>query len=173
MRWQYISLIALLSFVLLTAGTCERRGGDGGVTTEGDDGNIVEGSEVVGEIVPADSDVSEDIFGMTEEGDGDFITEVSGDIETDTTDVISSGSLVSGFRVQVFASGYEDNAENVAGEVRAKLPGENVYVENISNMWKVRVGDCADRSEAESLRSRLSGAGYGDAWIVKDTVRTQ
>lgn len=169
MRWQYVSLIALLSFVLLTAGTCERRG-DGGVTTDGNDGNIVEGSEVVGEIVPADSDVSEDIFGLTEEGDGDFITEVSGDIESETT---YSGSLVSGFRVQVFASSYEDNAESVAGVVRGKLPGENVYVENVSNMWKVRVGDCADRSEAESLRSRLSGAGYSDAWIVKDTVRTQ
>ncbi len=153
----------------MTAGNCERRGGNG-ITTGGDDGNIVEGSEVVGEIVPADSDVSEDIFGMTEEDDGDFVTEVSGDIEPDTT---YSGSLVSGFRVQVFASSYEDNAENVAGEVRSKLPGENVYVENVSNMWKVRVGDCSDRSEAESLRTRLSGAGYGDAWIVKDTVRTQ
>ncbi len=170
MRWQYIGLVALLSFVVLTAGTCERRD-NGGVTGNGDDGNIVEGSEVVGEIVPADSDVSEDIFGLTEEGNGDFITEVEGDIESDGGSY--SGSLVSGFRVQVFASSYEDNAEGVASEVRSKVPGENVYVDNISGMWKVRVGDCADRSEAESLRSRLSGAGYGDAWIVKDTVRTQ
>jgi len=153
---------------LLTAGTCERRD-DGGINN-GDDGNIIEGSEVVGEIVPADTDISEDIFGITEEGD--FSTEISGDIEPvdDNGFSSTSGTLLDGFRVQIFASSYEDNAQRMADEIRSSITDENVYVQNISNMWKVRVGDCVDRGEAEALRGRLTGQGFSDAWIVRETV---
>ena len=82
-------------------------------------------------------------------------------------DVADSGGA--GFRVQVFASGDPDAAKGLEGEVEARL-GVAAYVEHLDGMYKVRVGDCRTRAEAEALRRRCWLAGYGDAWIVASRI---
>ncbi len=74
-----------------------------------------------------------------------------------------------GFRVQVLAAGSETSAEALKLELQKKI-GAPVYVELIEGLYKVRVGDCTDRSEAEALLRRCREAGYRDAWIVPALV---
>jgi cell division protein FtsN len=74
-----------------------------------------------------------------------------------------------GFRVQVFATGSRESAETVRRAVEARL-GAAAYVERIDGIFKVRVGDCRARPEAEALRQKCRDAGYADAWIVASTV---
>jgi hypothetical protein len=75
-----------------------------------------------------------------------------------------------GFRVQVFATGNQETAEAVREAAHNKL-GVAVYSELVEGLYKVRIGDCPDREQAERLLERCRAAGYGDAWIVETQVR--
>jgi cell division septation protein DedD len=77
--------------------------------------------------------------------------------------------MTDGYRVQVFATGDEETAEAVreAGERKLGVP---VYTEYVDGLYKVRVGDCLAREEAEVLLKRCKATGYGDAWIVETRV---
>lgn len=77
--------------------------------------------------------------------------------------------MMNGFRVQVFATGDEETAEAVRETGENKL-GVPVYTEFVDGLYKVRVGDCRVREEAEALLKRCRNAGYGDAWIVETRV---
>jgi septal ring-binding cell division protein DamX len=79
------------------------------------------------------------------------------------------GKTMDGYRIQVFASGSEAAAQGVreSAEVRVGMPA---YVEYVDGVYKVRVGDCPSRAEAESLVKRCREAGYGDAWIVSTRI---
>lgn len=70
-----------------------------------------------------------------------------------------------GYRVQLIASGNEASAREVQAVAQSKL-GVPAYVDLIDNIYKVRVGDCPTREQAEALLSRCRALGYGDAWIV-------
>jgi cell division septation protein DedD len=74
-----------------------------------------------------------------------------------------------GYRIQIFASGSEPAARSVreAAEVRIGAPA---YVEFVDGVYKVRVGDCPSRPEAETLLQRCRDAGYADAWIAAGTI---
>lgn len=74
-----------------------------------------------------------------------------------------------GYRIQVFASGDPKKAEVVQRAAEARL-GEPAYIEEIDGMFKVRVGNCWARQEAEELLQRCRGNGYEDAWIVVTKV---
>lgn len=76
---------------------------------------------------------------------------------------------VDGFRVQVFATGDEETAEAVreAGQRKIGMPA---YTELVDGLYKVRVGDCLTREDAETVLQRCKDAGYGDAWIVETRV---
>lgn len=80
-----------------------------------------------------------------------------------------SVEMMDGFRIQVFATGNEETAEAVreAGERKLGVP---VYTELVDGLYKVRVGDCRTREEAEALLKRCKDSGYGDAWIVEARV---
>ena len=82
-------------------------------------------------------------------------------------------ALATGWRVQVFASRSQAEASSAATRVRDAL-GDRfpVYVERDDPWFKVRVGDFAERTGAESLRQELSGHGWPDAWAVRTTIRT-
>ncbi|UCE26457.1 MAG: SPOR domain-containing protein [Candidatus Coatesbacteria bacterium] len=170
MRWQ---IILILIVAIAVTGGCVRRNGNGESNGGDGDSNIVEGSEVYGEIIPADEDIAIEIdeFAGGGEFSTDTETEVYGEIDTtDGGDSYTVGSTADGFRVQVSAVSYEDNADRIADEVRDRLTGYSVYVDYISDLYKVRVGDCTTRSAAETLRSKLVNLGYDDAWIVKSKV---
>ncbi len=74
-----------------------------------------------------------------------------------------------GYRIQVLASGNKESADATRSDAGAKT-GTRAYVELIDGVYKVRVGDCPSREEAEALLKRCRNAGYGDAWIVSCTV---
>ena len=74
-----------------------------------------------------------------------------------------------GYRVQVMASGNEEAAQSVRSAVASRL-GAPAYVDFVDGVYKVRVGDCPTRADAEALRDRCREAGYGDAWIVSGKV---
>ena len=188
-KYAIVLMILALAFAL---GGCRRTGGGPAYYGGGEETNVVEGSTVTGEIVPADSDVGTEVDEFA--GGGEFSTTAAGTVEptettttptettaettTTTTTTTTAGGVLSGgtadgYRVQVVASSYEDNAKAVADKIRAAYPGTGVYVVHIQNLYKVRVGDFANRAGAESMRDKLKAAGYADAWIVKEQVNTQ
>lgn len=175
--YKWLAAIVLIIAVAAVPG-CRRTGGGPAYYGGGEDENVVEGSVVVGEIVPADTDVGEDVDEFAE--GGEFSTGTTGTVGTvEKTEppahvaepaYTGTTGTVDGYRVQVIASSYEDNANNVAAQVRAAFGGVGVYVEHIQGLYKVRVGDYKDRAGAEAMRDRLRNAGYPDAWIVKEPV---
>ncbi len=74
-----------------------------------------------------------------------------------------------GFRVQIFASSTDKNASRVADDAQAAL-GENVYVEHIAPYYKVRVGDCLTREDAETLKNKALRHGYTGAFVVETMI---
>jgi hypothetical protein len=175
-----IAIIGLALVVAFALYGCRRDGGGPAYYGGGEENNVVEGSVVVGEIVPADKDVGEEVDEFA--AGGEFSTSAAGTVETPATaetagavGVAGAGGArtADGYRVQIIASSYEENAGRVADQVRASYPGTGVYVQHIQNLYKVRVGDYTDRGAAEAMRDRLKGAGYADAWIVKETVNVQ
>lgn len=73
--------------------------------------------------------------------------------------------MMDGFRIQVFATGSEAAARSAMEAAGVKI-GVPAYVEFAGGVYKVRVGDCPSRGEAEALLAKCREAGYGDAWIV-------
>jgi hypothetical protein len=80
------------------------------------------------------------------------------------------GSVVPVFRVQILAVSDEVSAQDAkqTAALRLKHP---VYVELVDGMYKVRVGDCATRLEAEKLLRKCRESGYPDAWIVTGALK--
>jgi len=171
--YKWLGIIVLIFTVAFAAG-CRRTGGGPAYYGGGEEENVVEGSVVVGEIVPADKDVGEEIDEFA--AGGEFSTKGPGTAEKAAGETAASaaapytGGVIDGYRVQVIASSYQDNADNVADQVRAAYPGTGVYVEHVQGLYKVRIGDYGDRAAAEAMRDRLRNAGYPDAWIVKEPV---
>lgn len=75
-----------------------------------------------------------------------------------------------GFRVQIYAFLSKAGADAARERATLQFP-ERVYVEHIAPYYKVRVGDCVTREEAESLKARAKQLGYTDAFIVETMVK--
>jgi len=74
------------------------------------------------------------------------------------------------YRVQVLATSSERSALDAQKKIENRL-GLAAYVTFEDGMYKVRVGDSPTREEAEKVRTKARGAGYTDAWIVRDSLR--
>ncbi len=70
------------------------------------------------------------------------------------------------YRVQIFATATRAGAMRLRDEMTRTLAA-SVYVEHEPGIWKVRVGNYVDRSEAESMRRRIAGLGHGDCFVVE------
>lgn len=81
----------------------------------------------------------------------------------------SAPKTIPGFRVQVFASTSQVNAEKTLAEVRMKL-GEKAYLEFNPPLYKVRVGNFLTENEADSLKARAVDAGYKAAFVVETNI---
>ncbi|MCX6640993.1 MAG: SPOR domain-containing protein [bacterium] len=76
---------------------------------------------------------------------------------------------MSGFRVQLYASDFEEEARSY--EERALLDfNENVYLTFDVPMYKIRIGDCRTRAEANLIRQEAENKGYAGAWVVRCKV---
>ncbi len=76
---------------------------------------------------------------------------------------------VFGFRIQIFASSTEQNALKVADDAKSVFT-EKVYVEYVAPYYKVRVGNCLTREDAEALRGKAVKQGYQGAFIVETII---
>ncbi|MBN2009943.1 SPOR domain-containing protein [candidate division KSB1 bacterium] len=75
-----------------------------------------------------------------------------------------------GYRVQICAVSVEDTARNIQRDAILKL-NENVYLKFDSPYYKVRIGDCKTRYEAEQLQRLAIQKGFNEAWVVKTTIQ--
>lgn len=78
-------------------------------------------------------------------------------------------SQIKGYRVQIMAASSEQTANQAAADVKT-VTGKNTYVDYIAPYWKVRVGDCKTRGEADQLKNQLLSKGYTGAWVVECMV---
>ncbi|MEO0160858.1 MAG: SPOR domain-containing protein [candidate division WOR-3 bacterium] len=76
---------------------------------------------------------------------------------------------VYGFRVQIFASATQKGASKVADDARSIFGGK-VYIEHTPPYYKVRVGDCLTKEEAEALKNLAISKGYRGAFVVETMI---
>lgn len=76
---------------------------------------------------------------------------------------------IDGFRVQVFASGSRDVAEGARRTALART-GQSAYIAHEDGLYKVRVGNCRTRAQAEKLLEKVRSGYYKDAWIVATRI---
>ena len=84
-------------------------------------------------------------------------------IETDQPPAsdISTDDMVDGFRVQLFAIKDEARAREERRKAVFRFE-EHVYLDFDSPYWRLRVGDCQTRSEAEELVEKAKEVGFFD-----------
>ena len=83
-----------------------------------------------------------------------------------------AADVLMGFRVQLGAFNDQPSAEALAARARERIGAKYaVYVRYYAPMWKVQVGDCRSRDQAQSVRALLQGLGYQDAWIVSSGIK--
>lgn len=72
------------------------------------------------------------------------------------------------FRVQIFA-GTPENAFKTITEFTSRDSLKPAYViqDTLDGLWRVWIGDCQDRKEADTLKATLIAAGYAGAWVVE------
>ena len=75
-----------------------------------------------------------------------------------------------GYRVQICAVSNEETARNIQRDAIMKL-NKNIYLIFDSPYYKVRVGDCVTRYDAEILQKSIIRKGFNEAWVVKTKIR--
>lgn len=76
---------------------------------------------------------------------------------------------VYGFRVQIFASSTQNGANKVVDDAR-NIFGGKVYIEHTPPYYKVRVGDCLTKEEAEALKNLAISKGFRGAFVVETMI---
>ncbi len=77
---------------------------------------------------------------------------------------------MSGWRVQLFASGTRENARRVAEEARWKFPDQQIFIIEQEGLHKVQVGNGLGRAQADQLKQRAKEQGYLGAFAVEVAV---
>jgi len=81
--------------------------------------------------------------------------------------------IVPGFRVQICAVSDEERARQVQRDAILKFINEEVYLIYDSPYYKVRVGNCLTRYEADKLQQFAVEKGFDDAWVVRTKITLQ
>lgn len=85
-----------------------------------------------------------------------------------------SRKAVRGYRVQVHSFRDRKTADIARRQLQQQLEdlsGVRVHIEEEPSSYKIRVGDCLTKAEAEKLmRTLRTRKGYPDAWIVETLV---
>ncbi|MBN1780990.1 SPOR domain-containing protein [bacterium] len=88
---------------------------------------------------------------------------------TDTPEEVPESDLVPGFRVQLFASESEQNANEAKRKAIFKFE-EQVYLDFQGAFYRLYVGDFIDKKDAESLAKEAQRTGFPGAWVVPARV---
>jgi len=79
---------------------------------------------------------------------------------------------INGFRIQILATNNIEKAslaEQVAAE-RFKYEGHKTYLLFEAPLYKIRVGDCKTRQEADNVQALAKKYGYAEAFLVKSKI---
>ena len=76
---------------------------------------------------------------------------------------------VPGYRIQIAALEDQGKAMEIQKEAMLKFT-EDVYLIFDSPYYKIRVGNCVTRREAEELQKKAVRLGFLDAWIIRTMV---
>ncbi len=75
-----------------------------------------------------------------------------------------------GFRVQICAVSDEDRAKQIQRDAILKFINEEIYLIYDIPYYKVRVGNCLTRYEADKLQQLAVEKGFEDAWVVRTNI---
>ena len=75
-----------------------------------------------------------------------------------------------GYRVQIYSVADRDDSQRFYEEVRKRLNREDVYLQFEPPFFRVRVGNCRTRDEAEDLVRMLEQAGYEAPFPVRTQI---
>ncbi|MBC8183091.1 SPOR domain-containing protein [candidate division KSB1 bacterium] len=78
---------------------------------------------------------------------------------------------VDGFRIQICAVSDEEKAKQVQRDAIFQFINEEVYLDYHAPYYKVRIGNCLTRYEAEQLQQTVIKQGFADAWVVRAKVK--
>ena len=90
------------------------------------------------------------------------------DVSPDTTGA-EEFDQVQGYRIQIFLSSNLENVQKIMEEA-SEIFTEKAYMKYDAPYYKVRIGDCLTRREADLLREKAVRHGYRDAWVVRTLV---
>ena len=76
---------------------------------------------------------------------------------------------VDGFRVQLLTSGDYQRAREEKAKAMVRFD-TTVYLQFEAPLYRLRIGDCVDRKQAEELRQKAISLGYNGAWIIQAKV---
>ena len=82
----------------------------------------------------------------------------------------TSEIIIEGYRVQVLVTRNSHSADSIRAVLSDKID-EDVYITYEVPYYKIRVGNCVDRKQAEELQLRLVDLGYASAWIIRTRVK--
>ncbi len=77
---------------------------------------------------------------------------------------------VPGYRVQICAVSEEDQAKQVQRDAILKFIDQDVYLIYDAPYYKVRVGNCLTRYEADKLQQLAIEKSFDDAWVVRTNI---
>jgi len=101
-------------------------------------------------------------------------SEVKSDVDDSNTMNVEEAEIVEkeviGYRVQLCAVPNEENAREIQKEVILKM-SESVYLIYDSPYYKIRIGDCLTRFDADKLQTLAVSKGFAEAWVVKTKVK--
>ena len=84
--------------------------------------------------------------------------------------MLTSNGQYKGFRVQVMSTSSRDEAFKKKADMQNLLPEEKSYVIFQSPSYKVRVGNCINRDDAEKLKAKVNKYVTQGGFIVEDTI---
>ena len=82
----------------------------------------------------------------------------------------TSEIIIEGYRVQILVTRNSHSADSIRAVLSDKID-EDVYITYEVPYYKIRVGNCVDRKQAEELKLKLVELGYASAWIIRTRVK--
>ena len=82
----------------------------------------------------------------------------------------TSEIIIEGYRVQALVTRNTHSADSIRAVLSDKID-EDIYITYEVPYYKIRVGNCVDRKQAEELKLKLVELGYASAWIIRTRVK--
>ena len=91
------------------------------------------------------------------------------DKDVDYSDMLNTGNLVQGYRIQVMIS---ENQEDLvlAKQKLESVIKEKIYIQFELPNYKLRIGNFSSRKKAELYRAKIVRLGYRSSWVIPTLI---